>query len=67
VRFEVTQHQPGHDIPVRTVTDAAGVTALLARAETTGGRLHIRPHTPTPGPEGPGTHRKETRNHDRPH
>lgn len=59
MRFTVTHHLPGHEAPVSTLTDAAGVGALLAQAEATGGRLHIRPHpretvpavTPTTPPE----------------
>jgi hypothetical protein len=50
VRFEVTQQAPGQDAPTSTVTDAAGVDVLLTRAAATGGRLHIRPHTPDPRP-----------------
>lgn len=50
VRFEVIHSLPGHDAPTTTVTDASGVDALLARAETTGERLHIRLHTPEADP-----------------
>jgi hypothetical protein len=50
VRFEVTHHLPGHDAPTTTVTDAEGVNVLLAQAETTGGGLRIRPHTPEADP-----------------
>ena len=50
MRFEVTHHPHGHDTPVTTVTDTKGVAALLARAETTGERLRIRPHTPQADP-----------------
>jgi hypothetical protein len=46
VRFEVTHHQPGHHDPTTTVTDTDGVNALLAQAETAGGALRIRPHSP---------------------
>ncbi|WP_165547415.1 hypothetical protein [Kribbella sindirgiensis] len=34
---------PGEDGPTTTVTDAAGVTALVRRAAETGARVHIRP------------------------
>ena len=56
MRFEVTHHPHGHDTPVTTVTDTKGVTALLARSETTGERLRIRP-TPQadPVPETAGS------------
>lgn len=50
MRFEVTHHLPGHDAPTTTLTDADGVNALLAQAETTGGGLRIRPHTPEADP-----------------
>ena len=51
MRFEVTHHLPGHVVPTTTVTDSDGVNALLAQAETTGGALRIRPHTPDPQSE----------------
>ncbi|TDT97408.1 hypothetical protein EDD99_5538 [Streptomyces sp. 846.5] len=51
MRFEVTHHLPGHNAPTTTLTDTDGVNALLAQAETTGGALHIRRHTPDPQPE----------------
>jgi hypothetical protein len=50
VRFEVTHHLPGHHAPTTTVTDTSGVNALLAQAETTGGALRIRRHTPEADP-----------------
>lgn len=46
MRFEVTHHQPGHHDPTTTVTDTDGVNALLAQAETAGGAVRIRPHSP---------------------
>jgi hypothetical protein len=57
VRFEVTHYLSGHDTPTSTLTDAAGVGALLARAATIGARLHIRPaparHSRQPRPCAP--------------
>lgn len=54
MRFEVTHHQPGQDTPALTVTDAAGVAALVEQAAATGTHLYIRPavrtESPTPKP-----------------
>ncbi|MEU9186739.1 hypothetical protein AB0D14_19755 [Streptomyces sp. NPDC048484] len=49
MRFEVTHYLSGHDAPTSTLTDAAGVGALLARAETLGTRLHVRPRPRSAG------------------
>ncbi|MCW2881194.1 MAG: hypothetical protein JWQ95_5294 [Sphaerisporangium sp.] len=53
MRFEVTHHLCGHDVPTHTLTDAAGVTALLHQAACTGSRLHIRPCAPVKNPLQP--------------
>jgi hypothetical protein len=45
MRFEVTHHLPGQDDPAHTMTDAAGVAALVQQAATTGTRVYIRPAT----------------------
>lgn len=54
MRFDVTHHQPGQDTPAHTVTDAAGVAALVKHAAATGTRVYIRPaarpETPAPKP-----------------
>ncbi|MFC1411586.1 hypothetical protein ACEZCY_20235 [Streptacidiphilus sp. N1-12] len=49
MRFEVTHHLPGHDAPVVTLTDAAGVAALLAEAESNGSVVRVRPYAPGAG------------------
>lgn len=54
MRFEVTHHLPGQDTPAHTVTDAAGVAALVQQAATRGTRVHIRPTTRRPAAPAPG-------------
>lgn len=54
MRFDVTHHQRGQDTPAHTVTDAAGVAALVEHAAATGTHVYVRPaarpETPTPKP-----------------
>jgi hypothetical protein len=59
MRFKVTHHLPGHDASTHTLTDAAGVKALLHQAARTGSRLHIRPCAPGQEPPAAAAHHAE--------